>query len=151
MFRSLSLCLFLAAATGANAQSLVGKWDCDGRSGPNRAAKAVMEFRDNGRFQHYLSMGVDGGFGRGGAVALLRGTWKLSGDRLVETAQSVKITRVERGKTDVTNTAEGRRAAKNLRERLLSRSKVSRTRVEFLRSGRFRQVSRTISVTCSPR
>ncbi len=151
MIRSLSFCLFLAAASGANAQSLVGKWDCDGRNGPNRAAKAVMEFRDNGRFQHYLSLGVNNRRGRGGAVALIKGNWKLSGDRLVETAQSVKITRVEQGQTDITNTAQGRRMAKGLRNRLLGTAKVSLTRIEFLRSGRFRQVSNTISVTCSPR
>ncbi len=151
MFRLLSICVFLAAASQGHAQSLVGKWDCEGRNGPNRAAKAVMEFRDNGRFQHYLSMGVNNQRGRGGAVALIRGTWKLSGDRLVETAQSVKITRVEQGQRDITNTALGRTMAKGLRDRLLGRTKISRTRIEFLRSGRFRQVSRTISVTCSPR
>jgi hypothetical protein len=150
--KTLTTLVFLAlVGTQASAQSIVGKWDCDTRSGPGTAIRTLMEYRANGLFYHLANVATGDRKGRLDAALAMRGSWELQGDRMIETIKSARVRSVTSNGTDITKTPLGRRMAKALPSQLGVGRRDSVTRIKFITQDKYQINGRKVSGTCMKR
>lgn len=152
MIRTLMVIGLLATgATQAGAQSLVGKWDCQGREGRGTAIRTLQEYRANGQFYHLANLAIGDRRGRIDASVALRGRWSFDGPYLNETISSARMRSLAADGQDITRTPIGRQMAKTLPKRMMGANNQSRTKIKFVSARKLKMVSGRIKGTCTKR
>jgi len=153
MIRTLMIVGLLATGgTQAQANSLLGKWDCNGREGRGTAIRTLQEYRANGQFYHLANLAMGDRRGRIDASVALRGTWDVDGgNTLVENVKTARMRSLAANGQDISGTAVGRQMAKDLPKRMAGPNKASRTIIRFVSPREFRMVSGRIKGTCTKR
>ncbi len=149
MLRVFALCLATLCASSAAAQSLVGKWDCQGRDGPGVAIRTLQEYRANGLFFHRANLAIGDTRGRMDASLSLRGSWSLKPNVIVENIRTAKLTKLLQNGKDISQTAIGRRMSRDLPKQLFGPTGTSKTRIKFTAPDRFEIVGGTIRGICA--
>ncbi|WP_299411759.1 hypothetical protein [uncultured Sulfitobacter sp.] len=147
----LVIALLAIGSTQASAQSLVGKWDCEGREGRGTAIRTLQEYRANGSFYHLANMAVGDRRGRIDASVALRGKWTTSGSTLVEDITTVRMRSLQANSKDISRTPIGRQMARTLPQRMAGPKNGSRTKIKFISAREFRMVSGRIRGKCIKR
>lgn len=152
MLRTLFIIGLLATSgTQAAAQSLVGKWDCNGREGRGTAIRTLQEYRANGSLYHLANFATGDRKGRLDASVRLRGKWRLQGNRLIETISSAGMRSLSANGQDISDTLVGRIMARDLPKRMANTDRPSRTTIKFISSQEFHMVSGRIKGVCTKR
>jgi hypothetical protein len=152
MIRTLLIVGLLATSgTQAAAQSLVGKWDCEGREGRDTAIRTLQEYRANGQFYHLANLAMGDRKGRFDAAVALRGTWSFNGSYLTENVTKARMRSLAISGNDISNTPIGRKMAKSLPKRMAGPNKKSRTKIKMVSATEMRMVSGRIQGTCIKR
>ena len=150
MFRSAILCAAFICATPLSAQSLVGKWDCEGRDGNSRAIRTLQEYKANGIFYHLANLAMGDRTGRMDVSLSMRGKWERSSDHIVEIFSSVKLRSITRDGQDLSKTPQGRELRRDLPGNIFGPSRRTRTHIAFTGPNRF-EVKGRMSGFCQRR
>ena len=148
MLRVILLCLVTVFTGSASAQSLVGKWDCEGRDGPGMSIRTLQEYRANGLFYHRANMAIGNNTRRMDTSITLRGSWALKSNRIVENIRTARMTKLEENGRDVSRTPIGKRMGRDLPGQLAGRDGISRTRINFTSANRFEMVDGRLKGVC---
>ncbi|MGC1495928.1 MAG: hypothetical protein WA790_08970 [Sulfitobacter sp.] len=139
------------AGTQATAQSLVGKWDCDTRNGPGTAVRTLMDYRENGQFYHHANVASGDRRGRVDAAIVMRGSWSLQGNRVVEKIRTARMRSISANGKDISKTPLGRLIAKTLPRQLGVGKRASVTRIKFLSQNKYRINGKKVTGICTKR
>lgn len=152
MIRTLIIAALLATGgTQVSAQSLVGKWDCDGRKDRGTAVRSLMDYRATGGFYHLANVASGDRRGRIDAAIVLRGTWQLRGNRLVEQIKTARMRSLDLNGKDIARTPFGRMMAKSLPRQMGAGRLDSVTNIRFVSPTKFKLTSGQTKATCTKR
>ena len=153
MIKPLLIAALLATGgTQVAAQSLVGKWDCDGRAGPNMAMRTVQSYSSVGSFYHLANIAMGDRKGRRFDMALaLQGAWSGEGAVLVEQINTVRVRSVFVNKRDITNTPQGKQMARIMKRQFARPDRPSRIKLDTLTGRKMTFVDGPFTATCTKR
>ena len=152
MLKSLIIVAVLSiAGTQTAAQSLVGKWDCDGRVDKTTSIKSLQQYRSNGNFYHLVNVAIGQSGERFDAAVAMRGIWTGKGAVLIEDIKSARIRSVKRNGRDITKTPEGQFLAKTLRSSMIRPGRPSRITLDTLSANKMTFKDGRVAANCTRR
>lgn len=151
MLRTLMIAGLLLIGAPASAQSLVGKWDCNGREGRGKAIRTLQEYRASGSLYHLANFATGDRKGRLDVSIKLRGKWDLQGDKLTETITSAKLRSLTTDGRDALQTPVGQIMERQLPARMANPNRPSLTTIQFVSPKEFKMVSSRIKGVCIKR
>jgi hypothetical protein len=143
--------LLLTGATQASARSLVGKWDCEARDGPNMAIRMLLDYRQSGQFYHLANVAVGDRSGRMDGSVALNGNWKRNHSTLKETVTGARMRSLKVNGQDISKTPIGRHMAKSLPKDIAGSNPTSVSKVRYLSNTKIQLTSGRTTATCTKR
>jgi len=143
--------LLATAASPLAAQSLVGKWDCEGRANDGLAARTLQTYRASGSFYHLVNMSLGNRSQRYDVAIAIEGAWSGEKDILVEQIRTVRVRSVRSNNQDITRTGLGKRVARSIRDKMIRPGSPSRIRLRSLTDQRMTFVDGPFKASCQRR